>query len=824
MKVVIVESPAKAKTINKYLGHDYFVLASYGHIRDLPSKNGSVDPKNNFAMVWESEDRAKKTIQDIITAAKKADALFLATDPDREGEAISWHVREVLREHNVATTIDVKRIVFYEVTKKAVQEAFKTPRELNQKLIDAYLARRALDYLVGFTLSPVLWTKLPGSRSAGRVQSVALRMVAEREAEIEAFKSEEYWSITSLFKGQPDKNIQAKLTYFEGKKLDKLAIKNSEQAQQIVEQAQIQKYTITDIDKKHVKRNPTPPFITSTLQQEASRKLRHGAKRTMQIAQQLYEGIDVQGETIGLITYMRTDSVNIAKEAVTSTRDFVIKSYGQSYIPESPRVYKSKAKNAQEAHEAIRPTDISLTPEKLRQFLAPDQWALYDLIWKRVVASQMESALFEQVGIDIGTADKQIIFRASGSTLLFDGFLKVYEESYDDDKDDENRLLPPLNLHEHLTIDTITPNEHHTQPAPHYTEASLVKKMEELGIGRPSTYASVMSTLIDRQYVRLEKRQLVSETRGRLVTSFLKEYFMKYVEYDFTADLEEQLDKISNGELDWHSVMAQFWQSFSNQVDQTKTLKISDVITMLDKNLESFIFGSGATDNDKDMRQCTHCQEGTLSLKLGKFGGFIGCSNYPECNYTRQIITNSDEHDVVAAQDAIDVTNPIEMGINPKTNEMITLRKGPYGFYLQWGEGDKKTKPKRVALPKDKLPQDITLADALNLTALPRSIGHDPDSNEEITGAIGRFGPYVKRGSTFASLTKEDDIYTVNLSRSLELIAISLEKAKKKAFVDKPEKTGSAVQKSKTITKKSATIKPLRKAVTKRSPTKKTKS
>ena len=787
MKVVIVESPAKAKTINKYLGSDYFVLASYGHIRDLPSKNGSVDPKNNFAMVWESEERSKKNIQDILKAAKKADALFLATDPDREGEAISWHVREVLKQNNVATNIDVKRIVFYEVTKKAVQEALKSPRELNQKLVDAYLARRALDYLVGFTLSPVLWTKLPGSRSAGRVQSVALRMVAEREAEIEAFKTDEYWSIVGLFQAQTDKKVNAKLTHFVGKKLDKLAIKNQQQAQEIVKETAQQSYKILDIDKKQVKRHPTAPFITSTLQQEASRKLRFGARKTMQVAQQLYEGIDVQGETIGLITYMRTDSVIIAAEAITSSREFITQNYGKPYLPTSPRVYKSKAKNAQEAHEAIRPTDVALVPEKLRKFLEPDQWALYDLIWKRTMASQMESAIFEQVSIDIGTANKQIIFRATGSTLLFDGFLKLYEEGLDEDKDDENRLLPSFSPNEVLNLDTITPHQHFTQPPPHYTEASLVKKMEELGIGRPSTYASVMSTLIDRNYVRFEKRQLVSETRGRLVTSFLKEYFMKYVEYDFTADLEEQLDKISNGDLKWHDVMAQFWQAFSDQVAQTKELKISDVITMLDKNLESFIFGTETVEPD---RKCPHCSSGTLSLKLGKFGAFIGCSDYPDCNYTRQIVTNSDDDDNAATKAAIDVTDPIEIGLDPKSQDMITLRKGPYGFYLQWGEGDKvegkkKIKPKRVSLPKDLAPNSVTLEKALSLGALPRVIGRDPDNGDKITGAIGRFGPYVKRGSTFASLTKDDDIYTVTLSRSLELFEIAKEKANKKAFAGK---------------------------------------
>jgi DNA topoisomerase-1 len=778
MKVVIVESPAKAKTINKYLGSDYKVVASYGHIRDLPSKNGSVDPEHGFKMVWQSEDRAQRTIQEITKIVKNADALFLATDPDREGEAISWHAKEVLIEKNALKNIDVKRVVFYEITKRAVQEAMENPRELDQGLIDAYLARRALDYLVGFTLSPILWTKLPGSRSAGRVQSVALRLVAEREAEIEAFISDEYWSITALFTGEPAKKVNARLTQYQGKKLDKLDIKNESQATSIVAYAQQQSYAVKSVEKKQVKRNPTPPFITSTLQQEASRKLRFSARKTMQIAQQLYEGIDVKGETVGLITYMRTDSVNIAQEAISAARNFIEQSYGKNYIPANPRVYKSKTKNAQEAHEAIRPTDVTLIPDHVKKFLDADQYALYELIWKRLVASQMESAVLEQVSIDIAPQDDSVVFRATGSTLKFDGFLKLYEESRDDDTDEESRLLPPLTEQEALDLSEITPNQHFTQPPPRYTEASLVKKMEELGIGRPSTYASVLSTLIDRKYVRFEKRQLVPETLGRLVTSFLKEYFLKYVEYDFTADLEEQLDDISEGKLDWQKVMADFWQAFSAQITQAKELKITDVINMLDKNLESYIFPNN--NPEANPRQCPSCTKGTLSLKLGKFGGFVGCSNYPECNYTRQILAASSD-EAPETQPSSEITEPIVLGNDPKTGDTITLRKGPYGFYFQWGEGSKKEKPKRVALPKNLSPQQAKLEDALNLNALPRTVGPDPESGEEITAALGRFGPYVKRGKIFASLTKEDDIFTLTLERALELFEISKEKALKKS-------------------------------------------
>lgn len=637
MKVVIVESPAKAKTIEKYLGKDYLVLASFGHVRDLPSKDGSVKPEEDFAMSWATDTRSEKHLKEIADATKNADELLLATDPDREGEAISWHVLQILKDRKAITKQKVKRVVFHEITKSAITEAVKNPRDLDQDLIEAYLTRRALDYLVGFTLSPILWRKLPGSRSAGRVQSVALRLITDREDEIEAFTPREYWSILGDFLGQPSKKFQARLTHFNSTKLDKFDINNDKTANEAAQAIKKTSYAVSKIEKKQAKRNPAPPFITSTLQQEAARKLGFGASRTMRLAQQLYEGINLGGETTGLITYMRTDSVNIAQEAIDGTREYINTKYGKDYLPDKPRFYKSKAKNAQEAHEAIRPTDISRDPKSIAQHLDSSQLKLYELIWKRALASQMESAVLDKVSIDISNPDKSIIFRATGQTIRFYGFIKLYKEGRDEGEtdDDKEAILPPLVEGEDLKLQQVTPNQHFTQPPPRYSEASLVKKLEELGIGRPSTYASIIYTLQDRGYVRLEAKQFRPEDRGRIVTAFLLNFFHKYVEYDFTADLEEQLDEISEGRLKWKEVLQEFWKDFIKAIDEAKVLTITQVIDRLNEDLAVMLFP--AREDGSDPHICPKCKEGQLSLKLGKFGAFIGCSNYPECQFTQKI-------------------------------------------------------------------------------------------------------------------------------------------------------------------------------------------
>ena len=618
--VVIVESPSKAKTINKYLGQDYKVVASYGHIRDLPSKNGSVDPSNNFSMIWELDEKGQKRVKDIVSQSKGAKNLFLATDPDREGEAISWHIQQILDDLKATKGMNVQRIVFHEITKKAISEALKNPRQVNQELVDAYLARRALDYLVGFTLSPILWRKLPGARSAGRVQSVALRLVVEREQEIEAFRTQEYWSVHTQCLNTAKVGFSAKLNYLNGKKLDKFDLPNEETASIAVKAIEAASFSVADIEKKQVRRNPAAPFTTSTLQQEASRKLGFSPKKTMQIAQKLYEGVDLDGETVGLISYMRTDSVNLSNDAIATLRTLIEKDFGKQYLPESPRLYKTKAKNAQEGHEAIRPTDAARAPKSVQAHLDSDQMKLYELIWKRTMASQMENALFDQVGVDITSGDKQINLRATGSTIVFDGFLKLYQEGKDAEnkeeksQEDEDRLLPALQVGEAIVIDAITPEQHFTQPPPRYTESSLVKKLEELGIGRPSTYVPLLQTLQDRDYVHLEKRQFHPDQKGRLVTSFLSHYFSKYVQYDFTASLEEQLDDVSGGRIGWLEVMNTFWQPFNETVKQAEPLRITEVLDNMQKDLEPSLFDM----TKENPKECPSCKEGELHLKLSK--------------------------------------------------------------------------------------------------------------------------------------------------------------------------------------------------------------
>ncbi|MEQ8964590.1 MAG: type I DNA topoisomerase [Azospirillaceae bacterium] len=779
--LVIVESPAKAKTINKYLGSDYTVLASYGHIRDLPARDGSVRPDEDFAMDWELGDRSKKHLDAIVSAAKQADRVYLATDPDREGEAISWHVMEALRAKKGLKGVDFQRITFNEITRSAVNEAIARPRDLDDALIQAYLARRALDYLVGFTLSPVLWRKLPGSRSAGRVQSVALRLVCERESEIENFRPQEYWSLFVELKTAGGETIAARLTRLDGKKLGKFDIADKDAAEAAKAVLEALSYTVEDVETKQVRRNPAPPFTTSTLQQEASRKLGMGASATMRTAQRLYEGVDLGGETVGLITYMRTDGQQLAAEAIDQARDVIAKGFGDRYVPDKPRLYKTTAKNAQEAHEAIRPTDLSRRPESLAKVLNRDELRLYDLIWKRTVASQMQSALIDQVGIDIAgspegsaAAGRSAVVRATGSIVRFDGFLKVYEEGRDDagEDDDAGKRLPAVESGQRLDRGPVTPEQHFTQPPPRYTEASLVKRLEELGIGRPSTYASILQVLQDREYVRLEKKRFVPEDRGRLVTSFLTSFFRRYVEYDFTARLEEQLDEVSAGRADWKSVLRDFWDAFSSAIEGTRDLTISNVIDALDADLGPHFFRERS--DGRDPRQCPRCGQGRLGLKLARqSGAFIGCSNYPDCTYTRPLEVPSGEED-----DDQEAAFPRELGTDPETGLTVTVRKGPFGFYVQLGEGGDGEKPKRVSLPKGYEPLGVELPTALALLALPRAVGTNPNTNAEIVAGIGRYGPYLRHEGRYTSLTDDDDVLTVGLNRAMELISTTKAKGR----------------------------------------------
>lgn len=763
MQVVIVESPAKAKTINKYLGPGYEVIASYGHIRDLPSKDGSVDPEADFRMLWEVDPKAQKRLNDIAKAVKAADGLILATDPDREGEAISWHVLEVLREKKALKGQKVERVVFNAITKQAVLEAMKAPRAVDVALVDAYLARRALDYLVGFTLSPVLWRKLPGARSAGRVQSVALRLVCDREREIELFVAKEYWSIAATLATPRGDTFEARLSGADGKKITRLSVGTAEEAAAFRAALDTAAFSVRNVEAKPVRRHPQPPFTTSTLQQEASRKLGLAPARTMQIAQRLYEGVDIGGETAGLITYMRTDGVDMAPEAVTATRNAISAQYGARYLPGTPRKYTTKAKNAQEAHEAIRPTDPSRHPREMARHLDAEQARLYELIWTRTIASQMESAELERTTADIiaKAAGRELELTATGTVVKFDGFLTLYREGKDDEDDDEeSRRLPAMSAGEALDKREIKTDQHFTEPPPRYSEASLVKRMEELGIGRPSTYAAVLAVLRDREYVKLEKKRLVPEDKGRLVTAFLQSFFKKYVEYDFTADLEEKLDEISAAEIDWKQVLRDFWNDFSLAVDATKELRVSQVIDALDEILTAHLFP--AKEDGSDPRLCPTCGSGRLSLKMGKFGAFIGCSNYPECRYTRPLSGGEGE----AGGDGVR-----KLGTDAETGLEVTLRDGRFGAYLQLGEAVDGEKPKRSSLPKGLAPADVDLETALALLALPRRVGTHPEDGEPILAGIGRFGPYIQHGKVYANLEAADDVLTVGLNRAVVLLA-----------------------------------------------------
>ncbi len=779
--VVVVESPAKAKTINKYLGGGYTVLASFGHVRDLPPKDGSVRPEEGFAMDWAADERGQRQVSAIAKAVKGAGTLYLATDPDREGEAISWHVRAMLDERKALKGVNVKRITFNEITKSAITYAIAHPRELDQPLIEAYLARRALDYLVGFTLSPVLWRKLPGSRSAGRVQSVALRLVCEREAEIEAFRPREYWTVEAHVLTPAGAPFLARLTHLDGKRLDQFDLNAADLAHRAKASVEAGSFSVASVERRRVKRHPPAPFTTSTLQQEASRKLGMGAQGTMRCAQQLYEGVELDGETTGLITYMRTDGVQMAREAMLSIRDHVGTTYGPDYVPAAPREYTSKAKNAQEAHEAIRPTDVARTPEVVARYLNDEQRRLYDLVWKRAVASQMQSAELDQVAVDIASGGTRL--RANGSIVAFDGYLKLYREDVDDAPDgqaDESRMLPPMHENDPIApdrkrADWVSADQHFTQPPPRFSEASLVKKMEELGIGRPSTYASILTVLRDREYVRMEARRFIPEDRGRLVTAFLTSFFERYVDTGFTASLEERLDDISDGKAEWRQVMQDFWDQFSKAVEQTRELKISDVIDALDADLGEHFFPprNDAEGNAVDPRLCPACNAGRLGLKLGRHGSFIGCSNYPACQFTRRLAIDSGDQAGETLKEG-----KRELGHHPETGEPITVRRGPYGLYAQQGEpdpADKKSKPRRTSLPKGMDGEAVTLEQALGLLSLPRLVGVHPERGEPIEAGIGRFGPFVRMGSVYASLDKDDDVVSVGINRAVDALAKKLD-------------------------------------------------
>jgi DNA topoisomerase-1 len=796
MDLVLVESPAKAKTINKYLGKGYEVLASFGHVRDLPAKSGSVDPDHNFKMLWEVDPKAQKRLNDIARAVKGANKLILATDPDREGEAISWHVLQVLKEMKALTGQPVERVVFNAITKQAVTEAMAHPRAIDQALVDAYLARRALDYLVGFTLSPVLWRKLPGARSAGRVQSVALRLVADRELEIEKFVRQEYWSLVATLGTPRDETFEARLVGADGQKLQRLDIGSGAEAEAFKQALETAAFTVASVEAKPVKRHPYAPFTTSTLQQEASRKLGFAPAHTMRVAQRLYEGVDIGGETIGLITYMRTDGVDIAPEAIAAARSVIETDYGREYVPPAPRRYETKAKNAQEAHEAIRPTDLACRPSETRSFLDADQARLYELIWLRTVASQMESAELERTTVDIEAkvAGRRLDLRATGTVVKFDGFLVLYQEGRDEDPEDEEaRRLPQMSADERLTKRSIAADQHFTEPPPRYSEASLVKRLEELGIGRPSTYASILQVLKDRKYVRLDKRRLIPEDRGRIVVAFLESFFARYVEYDFTAGLEDQLDRISTNEVAWRDVLRDFWGDFIGAIDETKDLRISVVIDALDALLAPHLFPPSADGGDP--RQCPTCGNGRLSLKLSKFGAFIGCTNYPECRYTRPLSAGEGGADIGTKK----------LGEDPVTGLGVTVRSGRFGPYLQLGETVKDAeKPKRAGLPKGTAPDEIDLQRALQLLSLPREVGRSPEDGEPIRAGIGRFGPYVQHGKIYANLESPEEVFTIGLNRAITLIAEKKAKGPRKgrfgadpgrALGDHPAKGGAIVAK-----------------------------
>jgi len=766
MPVVVVESPAKAKTINKYLGSNYTVLASYGHVRDLPPKDGSVLPEEDFDMKWEIASDSKKHIRAIVDALKDDNELILATDPDREGEAISWHLTEALiAKKAIKKDTPVSRVVFNAITKTAVTEAMKNPREVDVPLVDAYLARRALDYLVGFKLSPVLWRKLPGAKSAGRVQSVTLRIIVEREMEIEAFRNQEYWSVKAVLENPRGVAYEARLTMLAGEKLEKFSIANATQAELAVQAINSRDLTVHMVEAKPGSRNPSPPFMTSTLQQEASRKYGFGARQTMSVAQRLYEA--------GLITYMRTDGIDMAPEAVVASRDAIAAKFGKDYLPTEARVYKNKAKNAQEAHECVRPTDLMVSMEDANISDA-DQRKLYDLIYKRTIASQMAAARFERTTVDVGSKDGQVMLRANGQVQLFDGFLAVYEEGRDDSTDEDDKKLPQINQGEVAKKASVDPEQHFTQPPPRYTEATLVKRMEELGIGRPSTYASIVTTIQDRGYVEKDKNRLIPQDKGRLVTAFLSNYFNKYIGYDFTADLENQLDEVSAGNADYKKVLERFWTDFSAAIAETADLRITEVLEKINDVLAPHLFPP--LEDGGDPRLCPNCGEGRLSMRTARSGGaFIGCSSYPECKYTRPFGPPNPEAEASAIP-------PEGKLLGTEGGDEIRVFKGRFGPYVQRGEvTEENKKPPRQSIPKDWEPEDLELGRAVMLLSLPREIGPHPEDGITVWANIGRYGPYLKhapstsdRGGTNANLEGIDDVWTVGMNHAVELLAAKI--------------------------------------------------
>ena len=771
MDVVIVESPAKAKTINKYLGKGYKVLASYGHVRDLPSKDGSVLPDQDFTMAWDVDAKSQKRLNEIAAAVKGADRLILATDPDREGEAISWHVLEVLNKKKVLKDVEVQRVVFNAITKQSVTEAMTHPRGLDKELIDAYLARRALDYLVGFTLSPVLWRKLPGSRSAGRVQSVALRLICDRELEIEAFRAREYWTVEADMKTGANAAFVARLVTVDGKKLDKFDIPNEKSAREIEARIKASRYSVKSVESKPARRHPNPPFTTSTLQQEASRKLGFSASRTMQVAQRLYEGVEIDGETTGLITYMRTDGVQIAPEAIAQARTVINNEFGEAYLPDAPRVYNTKAKNAQEAHEAIRPTDLARLPRQVAGRLDDDQRRLYELVWNRTVASQMESVQLERTTIEIEADDAPIGLRATGSVIVFDGFLRLYQEGRDEPEEGEDGgRLPKVARGDKLGLDKVRPEQHFTEPPPRFTEATLVKRMEELGIGRPSTYASTLQTLRDRDYVHMDKNRFVPHDKGRLVTAFLENFFTRYVEYDFTAELEEKLDKVSAGEMDWKDLLREFWKEFTVAVAEALELRITEVLDRLNEVLAPHVFPE--KEDGTDPRNCPSCADGRLSLKVGRYGAFVGCSNYPECRFTRQLTVGADGEE--QSGDRV-------LGVDPETNAEISLKTGRFGPYVERAPLEPDDKPKRSGLPAKMSAADVDLEKALRLLTLPREIGLHPETGKKITAGLGRFGPFVLHDGTYANLKDPEELFDIGLNRAIAVLAEKIARAEERA-------------------------------------------
>ncbi|MFG6590593.1 type I DNA topoisomerase [Sulfitobacter sp. 1A12157] len=762
MPVVVVESPAKAKTINKYLGDNYTVLASYGHVRDLPPKDGSVDTDADFDMKWEVASDSKKHVKAIADALAQDNALILATDPDREGEAISWHLQEALtKRKSIKKDTPVSRVVFNQITQKAVTEAMQNPRQVDMPLVEAYLARRALDYLVGFNLSPVLWRKLPGAKSAGRVQSVTLRLIVEREMEIEAFRAREYWSVKALLATPRGQEFEARLVSLAGKKLERFDLADATQAEMAVQAITSRALKVMNVEAKPASRNPSAPFMTSTLQQEASRKFSMGARQTMSTAQRLYEA--------GHITYMRTDGIDMAPEAVSMARDAIKDRFGADYVPKEPRIYKNKAKNAQEAHECIRPTDMTKDAKALK--LDADQAKLYDLIWKRTLACQMESARLERTTVEIGSDDAQVGLRANGQVVLFDGFLKVYEEGRDDVVDEDDKRLPQIHQGDAMDKRAVTPEQHFTQPPPRYTEATLVKKMEELGIGRPSTYASIVTTIQDREYVRKDGNRLIPEDKGRLVTAFLENYFRRYIGYDFTADLEDQLDKVSAGDAAYKEVLRRFWRDFSAAIAETSELRITEVLEKINEVLEPHLFPP--TEDGSDPRLCPNCEIGRLSMRTARSGGaFIGCSNYPDCRYTRPFGPPDPEAEASAIP-------PDGKLLGEDQGDEIRVFKGRFGPYVQRGPvTEENKKPPRQSIPKDWVPEDLTLEQGVMLLSLPRQIGPHPEDGVMVWANIGRYGPYIKhaestsdRGGTNANLEGIDEVWTVGMNRAVQLLA-----------------------------------------------------